>query len=99
MIKQLKTKLGLIEEPKHEMKMERILTQNARVNAGNREMSRAEREKIANYIKGMNQEELKIVMDNVPIELCHNKIGEELKNFKKMKTRQKEMASMLEADS
>ena len=94
----IKKKIGLYTEPKLEMKMERVLCQNAQMNAGPKPMTNAEREKITKYLKGMTHDELKIVANNIPIELCHNRIGEELKNFKRVKSRQKEMSTMLEKE-
>ena len=94
----IKQKFGLHAEPKFEMKMEKILCQNANANAqaGPRPMTNAEREKLINYIKGMTSEELKIVADNIPVELCHNRIGAELQKFKQAKKSSKKLISELE---
>ena len=45
-------------------------------------MSEIEKNELITRIKGMSKEELEVVADCIPVELCHNRIGKELKKAK-----------------
>lgn len=51
------------------------------------EMARRE---LISRVKALNPEEMKLVVDNLPIELCYNRIGEELQKFKETKKKFKQ---------
>lgn len=46
------------------------------------DMSEMEKNELITRIKGMSKEELEVVADCIPVELCHNRIGKELKKAK-----------------
>lgn len=46
------------------------------------EMSEMETKELIARINGMSKEELEVVADHIPVELCYNRIGKELKKAK-----------------
>ena len=49
-------------------------------------MCKPEVEKYRGIIKGMSVEELDLIADMLPVEVCHNRIGRELQKAKAFKT-------------
>lgn len=49
-------------------------------------MCRPEMEKYRGVIKGMSAEELDLIADMPPVEVCYNRIGRELQKAKTFKT-------------
>lgn len=45
------------------------------------ELSKAEKDKYINMIKGMSQEELELVVDTIPVKMCLNRIIKELNKY------------------
>lgn len=48
-------------------------------------MSEIELEKFKGIIKGMTNEELEVIADIIPVELCYNRIGKELKRMRQFR--------------
>lgn len=49
---------------------------------GENEMTRIEKEEFVNRIKGMSQEELELVVDIIPVDLCVARVNKELERLR-----------------
>lgn len=49
---------------------------------GKNEMTRIEKEEFVNRIKGMSQEELELVVEIIPVDLCVTRVNKELERLR-----------------
>lgn len=79
-----------------ELKVNEELKENEVMSAkAQKEMTQMAREELISRIKALDPEELKLVVDHIPVELCYNRIGEELRKFKEAKKKSKEALDVM----
>lgn len=92
----IKNWLSKLKGPTAELKVNEELKENEVMSVkAQKEMTEMAREELISRIKALDAEELKLVVDTIPVELCYNRIGEELQKFKEAKKRSKEALDVM----